>query len=266
MSLGKNSRIKNIRKITDALKKGPVYNTSSPNNPSHIVDQNTNFVLRPITLETIDEAVFRTFDKRWQIRNKNLDLILLDAEVASLKFQHPENFNKIKEYLNLPYFVGWRAGSGKLLYRTSPSKKSIIYTIPTMKPQGLVYEEYIMPSPQLLKFPYTLKFLSTYRQSLNEFEVYMTNQFKNKLNQIEVDKERFIISPVDTKDAGKLDVNKRESNGRTLYTLTYDLEITGYLRDISQVQKREKPNTFNIQISERTESVNGNLIITNIST
>ena len=50
------------------------YNPTGPNNPSKQVDKNTNFSLRPITLENIDEAFFRTFNRTLKVGKKDIEL------------------------------------------------------------------------------------------------------------------------------------------------------------------------------------------------
>ncbi len=170
------------------------WNQTSPENPSHLVDDATDFVFRPIGYENIDQAVFNEFNKRFKIRDKQLGLIQLDAEVASTIFQSHEQINNYKKYINLPYFTVWRSKSSPL-YRVSPSYKPIIYSIPKTKPQGVVYEEWITPPPQLQKLSYVFKFLSNYRASVNEHEEQMMRYFKNKRNIIVLDKERFEIQP-----------------------------------------------------------------------
>lgn len=245
------------KKIIEGNAPDIYYNLGSgPNHPSTQVDKNTNFTLRSITLENIDEAVFREFHRKFYIGKKPLDLILLDAEVATYKFQNAEQFDKIKEYLNLPYFIVWRE-SARPLFRTSPSQKFVIYTVPTQKPQGLVYEEYIAPAPIFQVFPITLKFLSTFRENTNQLEQQMSKYFENKRNILFVDGERFEIKPANKDQLGTLEIEDREGQGRTLYITTYQLEIIGYLRDAKDIQKREKINTFALKMTEKTESVNG---------
>ena len=232
------------------------YNPTGPNNPSKQVDKNTNFSLRPITLENIDEAFFRTFNRTLKVGKKDIELILLDAEVAAYKFQHPESMDKDKEFLNLPYLISYR-NSSIPLFKTSPARKYICYTIPTQKPQGLVYEEYISPAPVWLRFPYSLKFFSTLRDSTNQVEQQMLTYFKNRRNIIMLDSERFEIKTTDKELRGNLEIVDREGQGRTLYITSYELEIIGYLRDLNDVQKREKPNTYALTVSERVIGASG---------
>lgn len=230
------------------------YNQTVESNPSHDVDPSTNFILRNITLENIDQAVFEALNRKFTIASKALNLIPLDAEVASMRFQNPQAFDNNKQYLNLPYFTMWRTGVNPLT-RTSPSNRPTTYVIPKKKAQGVVYEEYIMAPPQLLKLSYTFKFVTTFREYLNELESQFLEYFKNKRNVIEWDKERFEIMPNEQFTLGALDTVEREgSNGQTLYVVTYELQVIGYTRDISQIQKRERPNTYTLSLKEQSGS------------
>lgn len=230
------------------------YNQTSDLNPSHLVDENSDFILRPITLENIDQAVWESFNRRFTVGEKLLNLIPLDADVAAFKFQTPAQFDEQKGYLNFPYFTMWRTGtSPEANIRVSPAHKPSIYTIPRKKAQGIVYDEYIMPAPQLLRAAYTFKFVTTYREHTNEFEQQMLQYFKNKRNLVIVDNERFEIMPADATAPSALEVADRDgSQGYSLYVLTYELAVVCYLRDISQIQKRERPNTYDIKIIERS--------------
>jgi hypothetical protein len=228
------------------------YNNTPASNPSHLVDDNTNFNLRPITLENIDEVVWSAFNTRFNIGGKYITLIPLDADVASLKFQNPLQFNEKKGYLNLPYFTMWRSSTAPMT-RTSPTNKPIIYAIPKQKPQGVVYEEWIMPPPQMLKVNYTFKFVTSFREHLNQFEQYMLEYFKNKRNILILDNERFEIQPSNLEQISSIEVADKEGSvGQSLYIATYELFVTAYLRDISQIQKRERPNIMSLQIVERS--------------
>lgn len=171
-----------------------------------------------------------------------------------MRFQNPQSFDTLKQYLNLPYFTMWRTGVVPIT-RSSSTNKPTTYIVPTMKPQGVVYTEYIMPPPQLLKLSFTFKFITSYREYLNEFESQLLEYFKNKRNIIEWDGERFEIMPAEQFTAGALETVDREgSNGQTLYVLTYEIQVIAYTRDISQIQKRERPNTFSLKIVERSGS------------
>lgn len=224
------------------------YNDTSDLNWSQYVDDNTNFILRPISYENIDEAVFIEFNKRFTISNKQIGLILIDAEVASLQHNNFEQFDTVKGYLNMPYFTVWRSGISPWI-RSSPSNKPIIYTIPKKKAQGIVYEEYIMPVPKVEKLHFVFKFLSVYREHLNQFESQMNDYFKNKRNVLVLDNERFEIMPANQDERGSLEVTDREGvNGQTLYVLTYEVDVIAYTRRIEDIQKRERPNAVEFTI------------------
>lgn len=227
------------------------WNETSPANPSHLVDEETNFVLRPISYESLDQAVFEEFNKRFKIKTKDLPLIQLDAEVASTIFQNHEQINSYKKYINLPYFTVWRSKTSPM-FRVSPSYKPIVYVVPKTKAQGLVYEEWITPPPQLQKLTYVFKFLSNFRSNTNEHEAQMMHYFKNKRNVILVDGERFEIQPTDPNVIGELETIEREGvENQSLYILTYELELWCYIRKLEDVQKRERPNRLLMQFKEK---------------
>lgn len=230
------------------------YNETTDGNPSHDVDKYTNFVLRPITYENLDEAVFREFHNRWQVSNKTMPILLLDAEIASLPTMNYQQFDHVKGYLNLPYFTMWRSAVTPL-YRTSPSNKPVVYAIPKKKENGIVYEEWISPAPKMESLSYTFKFMSVYRHHINEFENHMNEYFKNKRNLIVLDYERFEIMPADQNQRGTLEVVDREGvNGQSLYVLTYELNLIAYTRRQEDIQKRERKNTYDVSIVERSSS------------
>jgi hypothetical protein len=242
------------------------YNRTAPNNPSHAVDDKTNFSLRPINYENIDEAVFKEFNQRFTISSKLIPLLPLDAEPAALYARSFKQFDTVKGFLNLPYFTFWRNETSPV-YRTSPSHKPVIYSIPKMKPQGLVYEEWITPSPRLQKMNYVFKFYSTYRQSVNDFELQMNYYFKNKRNVIIVDNERFEIFPSVTGKLGELDIIGRDDIQKTnLYELTFELTVWAYIRRLEDIQKRERPNRINLKFVEKIGRTDKDLIVINEST
>jgi hypothetical protein len=243
------------------------FNTTAPSNPSHAVDDTTDFVLRTISLENLDEAVFKTFDKRFTIAGKQLNLIELDSEVASQRFENPEQFNKIKQYLNLPYFTMWRPDAGTQFFRTSPSFKPIIYCIPKMKPQGLVYTEWITTAPIFYKFPYNLLFLTTYRENANTFEQYMMQYFKNKRAIICLENERFEIQPVNPKKLADMETTDRDGkSGQSIYKLSYNLELVAYTRKAEDIQKRERVNRYIVNIEGVTGNKNAPEVIETVET
>lgn len=248
MGLGLKKRKQQINNINE----NPYNAGSGPNHPSRQVDRNTVFILRDITLENIDQLVFKEFDKKFTLAGKGMDMIMLDTEVAAYKQLHPEAFDKVKEYLALPWFISWR-GAAKPLFKVNPSKKDVIYSIPTMKPQGLVYEEYVAPAPIYMRFPYTFKFVTAFRENANQIETQMIEYFKNRRNVLILDGERFEIKMVDKDNLGETVVGDREGTGRTLYTMTYQLEVIGYLRDSKLTQKREAINSITVSLTERIE-------------
>jgi hypothetical protein len=227
------------------------WNQTSPENPSHLVDENTDFALRPITYENLDQAVFNEFNKRFAIKGKDLPLIQLDTEVASTIFQNHEQINNYKKYINLPYFTVWRSKTSPM-YRVSPSYKPVIYAVPKMKAQGLVYEEWITPPPQMQNLTYVFKFLTNYRSTTNEHEEQMMRYFKNKRNVILLDNERFEISPASSDTLGTLETIEREGvESQTLYVLTYELNLLCYIRKLEDIQKRERPNRIAMSFKEK---------------
>jgi len=248
MGLGLKKRTSQISNINE----NPYNAGSGPNHPSRKTDRNSSFILRDISLENIDQLVYKEFNRKFNLAGNPIDLILLDTEVSAYKQLHPEAFDKVKEYLALPWFLVWR-GAAKPLFKVNPAKKDVIYSIPTMKPQGLVYEEYVAPAPIYMKFPYTFKFLTAFRENTNQVETQIIEYFKNRRNVLIQDGERFEIKMVDKDALGELVVADREGTGRTLYTMTYQLEVIGYLRDSKLTQKREAINSITIDLSERIE-------------
>lgn len=231
------------------------YNESSDLNPSREVDYFTNYINRTITLETVDQAVWQEFNNRFTIAQKQIGLISLDSEISTMQEENIKQYDQLKQYLNFPIFTFWRTNTGKE-YRVSPTNKMVMYAIPKKKAQGTVYEEYITPPPTLVKLTYEFKFLTTYRDHTNTFEQYMNEYFKNKRNIILFEQERFEIQPSNANELGTLDTVEREgSSGQSLYVLTYQLIVSAYLRDAKQVQKRERPNTYSLRITERTNNI-----------
>lgn len=245
MSLRKRNRLEYPSVVS-------TFNETNSLNPSHFVDESSNFFLRNLTLENIDQAVFETFQRRFIVATKSVNLISLDADVASMRFQNPQSFDTGKQYLNFPYFTYWRSATNPLT-RNSPTNKPSIYVVPRKLPQGVIYTEYIVPPPILLKLNYTFKFITTFRDHLNEFETQMLDFFKNKRNIVIWDGERFEIMPNEQFTGGTLETVDREGSvGQSMYVITYDLQVIAYTRDISQIQKRERPNTYSFQVVERS--------------
>ncbi len=231
------------------------YNETNELNPSNFVDENSNFFLRNITLENIDQAVFEAFNRKFTINTKALNLISLDSDIASMRFQNPQSFDTGKQYLNFPYFTFWRSATNPIT-RTSSMNRPTTYIVPKKLPQGVVYTEYIVPPPVLIKLNYTFKFIATFRDSINEFETQMLDYFKNKRNLVIWDNERFEIMPNEQFILGAIETVDREGGvGQSMYVVTYELQVIAYTRDVSQILKRERPNTYSLQVVERTGSV-----------
>lgn len=231
------------------------YNTSGINNYSHKEDTNNNFNLTSITLEDLDQAVYLEFNKRFRIGEKEMPVLLLDAEVSSLMNQNYEQFDRDKGFLNLPFLTMLRTQSVRIR-KTNPTNKMVVYAIPIKKANGIVYEEYITEPPIPWELTYELKFISNYRQSTNEMEEQMAYYFRNKRNMILWNGERFVISPVSQDTSGEMEIINRETiDQRTLYMTTYNLKLWAWTRDISNMQKRERPNKFTLDINVN-DSVN----------
>src|ERR1035437_4957775 len=225
-------------------------NISADNNPSHRVDENTDYILRTINLENLDECIYRTFNNRFTVANKAVDMILLDAEIASLKFNHPDKFDDFTEYLKLPYFTCWRTND-ELLFRTNPSYKKVMYVQPVQKDQGIIYNEYITEAPKYLKVFYTMKFITTLREYSNQYEEQLIKCFKNKRMVVSLDGEKFHLQLANPLKPTEMEVSKRGGTGKSYYTLTTELELWAYTRDSKDMQKRERPNKFTFTIQEK---------------
>lgn len=243
-----------IRKINKELKKSEYhhlknnYNDSNVYNPSHDANLPTNFELKTITLEDIDQGVYIEFNKRFNIRGKLMPLIPGDAEVTSIHMQNFEQFDAEKGYLNGPFLIYTRTSTEKR-FRTNPAYKKLLYAIPKKKAQGIVIEEYIGEGPISYELMYEFKFVSDFRESMNQMEEQLNDYFRNKRNIFTVNNERFSIGPADQNKIGQLELlNREEAAQRTLYVLTFNLKVWCYTFDASRVQKRERPNTYNIDI------------------
>ena len=224
------------------------YNESGPNNPSHYTNDPTNFNLKSISLEDLDQAVFNEFHNKYTIANKTMPLMLLDAEITSLQNDNYIQFDKEKGFLNLPFFTMYRT-ENKPLRRTNPGYKQVIYTVPKMKENGIVYEEWITEGPIERILTYELSFITNYREYCNEMEMQMATFFRNKRNIINCGQERFVIGPLSQDVIGETEIiNREDIDQRTLYLTTFKLRMWCFTRDLSKMQKRERPNTFNLNI------------------
>lgn len=224
------------------------YNDSSFNNPSHIENTPTNFNLKEITLEDCDRSIYEEFNKRFRIANKWMPLIILDAELVSIHYQNYEQFDTDKQYLNGPYFTMFRKKAIPK-YRTNPAFKPVVYTIPKMKANGIVFEEYLTEGPLSYDLIYELKFISNYREYTNEMEAQMRHYFRNRRNIIIVNTERFSIGPTDYNTLAEVEIVNRDSvEQKTMYISTYELKLDCWTRSLANMQKRERPNTIVLDI------------------
>jgi len=231
------------------------YNTSGINNYSHKEDIHTNYNLTSITLEDLDMAVYTEFNKRFRIGEKEMPVLLLDAEVSSLMNQNYEQFDQDKGFLNLPFLTMFRTKTTRIR-KTNPTNKMVAYAIPVKKANGIVIEEYITEAPIEYELLYELKLITNYRQSTNEMEEQMAYYFRNKRNMILFNGERFVIGPASSDTLGEVEIINRETiDQRTLYMTTYTLRMWAYTRDVSNMQKRERPNKFQLDINVK-DSVN----------
>lgn len=225
------------------------YNQSGYNNPSHIENVPTNFNLKEITLEDCDRGVYEEFNKRFRIANKWMPLIILDAELVSIHYQNYEQYDTDKQYLNGPYFTMFRKKAIPK-HRTNPSFKPVVYVVPKMKANGMVFEEWITEGPLSYDLIYELKFISNYREYTNQMEHQMRHYFRNRRNIIIVNTERFSIGPTDYETLAEVEIINRESvEQKTMYVSTYELKLECWTRDLSNMQKRERPNTFRLDIT-----------------
>jgi len=229
------------------------FNDSNSHNSSHRVDHDTNFNLRSITLTDIDLAVQLEFNERFQVDGQLMPLYFGDAPANSLQNQHLENFDAEKDFLQLPFFIFSRTSSTPK-YRTNPSKKYVVYAAPKMKPQGMVIEEYITTGPQNWELTYEFKFATHYRESANEMEIEFQSYFMNKRNIINYEGERFSIGPLNGQQLTNLDVVDGTNDSEpTTYIVTAQLKMYCWTRNIDQMQKRERPNSYTIDIKVRDD-------------
>lgn len=240
------------------------YNQTSDLHPTRDVDQQTNWFLRPITYEIIDEAVFNYFDQRFTIAAKAMPLINLDSDITTQRQRHYQQHDKLKEFLNPPFLTMWRSGTGAMPgLRVSPMNRATsIYTIPEQRPNGIVYVQYITPPPRWETLSYELTFVSTYRERTNAFEEQMNELFKNKRIVIVIDTgERFEMRIANGDQRGELERTHPSNNElQSLYFVKYSLELWAYLRDPDNVKKREKKNAVSIDIVETTEQLDSKRI------
>lgn len=231
------------------------FNDSSSKNSSHKSNMPTNFELKSIFLEDIDRAVFQEFNKRFLIKDKQMPLMSADAELSAIEMQNYEQFDQDKKFLNGPFFFYTRTIT-QPKYRTNPTYKQVIYSVPIMKAQGVVYEEYISEGPINHELTYDFTFITDFREYTNQMQQHISDYFKNKRNIIVVYNERFSIGPADYTSMFKVDVvNKEEIGSKTQYVLSFSLKVYCWTRDLRNMQKRERPNSYTLEIVA-SDSVN----------
>lgn len=239
------------------------YNDSNINNFSHQSNIPTNFNLKEITLEDCDRGVYEEFNKRFKVGEKFMGLIVLDAELTSVHMQNFEQYDLDKGYLNGPFFTIFRKKAIPK-YRTNPAYKKVVYVVPKQKPQGIVFEEWITEGPLSYELIYELKFITNYREYTNTMEHEMRWYFRNKRNIIIVNNERFSIGPEDYNTIAELEIVNRENiDQKTMYVLTFTLKLDCWTRDLSTMQKRERPNRYalDIQVTDKLKSVSDPTIL-----
>ena len=202
MSNGKNKR--ELKRSDDGTFKffGP-FNDSNDMNVSHKVDQPTNFNLSAITLEDIDQGIFREFDKRFVIGDKIMALYSGDAETTSLPMMNAENYDVAKGFLSWPFLIYTRTDTKKI-WRTSPAYKKVMYAVPKKKAQGIVIEEYISEGPINYELLYEFKFITYFREHCNQMEEQMNFYFRNKRSTFNVGTEKFTIGPENKDNLGTI--------------------------------------------------------------
>lgn len=240
------------------------YNNSNENNPSHKVNLPTNFNLKSITLEDCDRCVWEEFNSRFKVNEHFMPLIVLDAELTSIKEQNVLQYDFDKNFLNGPYFTMFRRDSIPK-YRTNPAYKQVMYVEPITGADGnVVYKEYISQGPLNYDLIYELKFVTNYRDYSNVFEQQFRLYFQNKRNIIICNNERFSIGPVDYNNFSSMEIVNRESlESRTMYVTTYNLKLECFIRnmELDSMQTRLRPNKvmFDIVVKDG----NNNAVIDN---
>lgn len=249
MSFGKNNKQYMRERFDDYSGFGP-YNPSNRNNSSHRVDVPTNMNLPAIDLEAIDQAVFREFDQRFVVDDRQLKLFSGDAETTSLAAAHPQEFDPQKGFLSWPFFIFTRTETNKV-WRTSPAFKQVLFTVPKKKAQGIVVEEYISEGPINYELMYEFKFISYFREHCNLMEQQMNYYFRNKRNIIDCGGERFSIGPENRDSLCSLEMaNRDEASQMTMYILTFKTKLWCWTRrGIEDMQVRERPNSYTLTMT-----------------
>lgn len=232
-----------------------IINTNDTNlhNSSHKVDHDTNFNLRSISLTDIDLVVKLEFHERFNIDGELIPLYFGDAPSNSLENMNSDKFDEEKDFLQLPFFIFSRITSTPK-YRSNPGKKYILYAVPKKKAQGTVIEEYISTGPQNWELIYEFKFATHYRESANEMEIQFQRYFMNKRNIINLEGERFSIGSAQQGQLTTLDiVNGDNDADATIYVVSCQLKMFCWTRDLDQMEKRERPNSYTIDIIVRDD-------------
>lgn len=211
------------------------------------VGTNNNFEFKPISLEDIDAAVYQEFNKKFKIREKFMPLISGDAEITSIHMENYEQYDQDKQFLNGPYFIFTRIKTLPL-YRTAQVRKSVIFAVAKMKPQGKVIEEWICEPPIVHELIYEFRFITVFRESMNEMQQHFAQYFRNKRNILLVNNERFSIGPESQDDFGNLEtINRDDVDARTNYMYTFRMKLYGWTRT-EPAFKRERPNSITLDI------------------
>jgi len=225
------------------------YNQSNDNNFSHKSNEPTNFNLKSISLEDCDKAIYKELNERFKIDNLQIPIILLDGELTSLQEQNYKQYDNEKQYLNGPYFTMFRKDS-KPKYKNNPSNKQIVYTEVIKKPNGIVYLDYITSGSMWYDLIYDFKFISNFREKTNLFEQQMRSFFRNKRNILIVQNERFSFGPADFNTFSTLNItNLEDSKEKSIYVTTYEIKLECFIRNLDDMQKRERTNKFTIDFN-----------------
>lgn len=243
-----------IRRINKGLRKNDYkhlenkYNDSNVHNPSHDSNLPTNFELKDISLEDVDQSVWTEFNKRFSIMDRELPLVKGDADISSINMSYFELYDKDKQYISGPIFVFMRTSSQKM-FRTNPSYKRVLYSVPKKKAQGIVFEEYISEGPINWELVYSFKYITQLREAANDMEEQLNYYFRNKRNIIVCNGERFSIGPASGAQITEVDLaNFDDAGSRSLYVIDFALKVWCWTIDSKTVQKRERPNKFTFDI------------------
>lgn len=243
----RNPNKKKQRKYFDNTESILKFNQSNPNSLSHNLEQeNTSFELQEITLEDLDMMVINYFDNYFTINGKKQRLINGMIDSVSVKHLYPEIYNKEKETLIYPIFTIKRNNVSPR-DRTNPSYKPNVYVIPEMKPQGLVYSEYVVNPVQYMDITYDFLFVTSFKETINEMVVQVRDYFKNKRNVINFNVDRFTIKPADY--TSMFSENESDSPDTPKeFMLSFSFIVEGYLRPKDSIVKREMPNSYTLEI------------------